>query len=177
MTSASLQVDLKDLALRGGERSERMFPLKIAPIVLGGERYDVLAADGVDLIVDRVAGGFLIKVIAAVTVYGPCARCLREVVLKLRAEEQEFVPTSKEGWDEADLSDFVDDMVVDLSGLAREAIVLATPARVVCSEECRGLCQQCGHDLNEGPCGCPPVQVDERWARLKDFTGETTPSP
>ncbi len=97
MTSASVQVDLKDLALRGGERFERTFPLKIAPIVLGGERYDVLAADGVDLIVDRVAGGFLIKVISAVTVYGPCARCLREVVLKLRAEEQEFVPTLEGG--------------------------------------------------------------------------------
>jgi uncharacterized protein len=177
VTSSNVYVDLKDLSLRGGEHFERTFAVRIAPITLGGERYDVLAPNGVDLVVDRVAGGFLIKVMAVVTTYGPCARCLREVVLNLRAEEQEFVPTCKEGWDEADVSDFVEDMVVDLSGLVREAIVLATPARIVCREECRGLCQLCGHDLNEGPCGCPPVEVDDRWAKLKDFTGETTPSP
>ncbi len=177
MTTSNVYVDLKDLSLRGGEHFERTFAVRIAPITLGGERYDVLAPNGVDLVVDRVAGGFLIKIIAVVTTYGPCARCLREVVLNLRAEEQEFVPTSKEGWDEADVSDFVEDMVVDLSGLVREAIVLATPARIVCREECLGLCQLCGHDLNEGPCGCPPVEVEDRWAKLKDFTGETTPSP
>ena len=177
MTSPNIHVDLSDLALRPGERYERAFALDVAPILLGGERYQVLVPEGVTLVVDRVAGGYLVNVSTDGAVYGPCARCLREAVLPLRAEEQEFVPTSKDGWDEADLCAFVREMVVDVSGLAREAIVLATPSRIVCNEACLGLCPECGRDRNQGPCACPAPGPDDRWAKLKDFAGDNLPSP
>ncbi|HEY5529652.1 MAG TPA: DUF177 domain-containing protein [Thermoleophilia bacterium] len=174
---SSAYLDLRDLTLRGGEHFERDYPLEMAPIILGGQRYDVLLPEGVTVTVDRVAGGSLVAVSTDATVYGPCSRCLREVVFKLRAEEQEFVPTSKEGWDVADLSAFVDDMVVDVSGIAQEAVVLGLPTLIVCREECPGLCSVCGKDLNEGPCGCPPLELDHRWAKLKDFAGDAPVSP
>lgn len=43
---------------------------------------------------------------------------------------------------------------VDLSGLIREQIILNIPYKPLCHEECRGLCSQCGANLNEGDCGC-----------------------
>ena len=43
---------------------------------------------------------------------------------------------------------------VDLSGLIREQIILATPLKPLCREQCKGLCPQCGANLNEGDCGC-----------------------
>jgi uncharacterized protein len=162
-------VDLRGLALRGGDRYEREYPLDMAPIFLGGARYDVLVPGGVRIVVDRVAGGFLVKVSLAAKVYGPCARCLAEVVFDTEAEQQEFVPTTQEGWDEGDLSAFVADLVVNVDGIAREAIVLNLPAQVLCSSSCRGLCCRCGQDLNRGSCECPPVQVDDRWGGLKDI--------
>ena len=67
--------------------------------------------------------------------------------------------------------------VVDVSGLAREAIVLATPSRIVCNEGCLGLCPECGRDRNQGPCACPAPGPDDRWAKLKDFAGDNLPSP
>ncbi len=96
----------------------------MAPIVLGGVRYEVLVPRGVAVAVDRVAGGFLVDVSLDAKVYGPCARCLSEVALDAEAEQQEFAPTAKDGWEESDLSAFVEDMVVDVAGIAREAVVL-----------------------------------------------------
>jgi uncharacterized protein len=144
----------------------------MAPIILGGQSYEVLIPDGVTVAADRVAGGFIVEVSLRASVYGPCERCLREAVIEVEAKEQEFVPTTKDGWDESDLSPFIEDRVVDFSGLAREAVALALPSQVVCSEECRGLCQVCGQDLNVGPCGCPAVTADERFTALRDIHPE-----
>jgi uncharacterized protein len=165
-------LDLKDLSLRGGDRFQQTFGLDIAPVTLGGARHDVVLPDGVTVTVDRVAGGFLVGIDAEARIYGPCARCLKEVVLPVRAEQQEFAPTAKDGWEESDLSPFIADLVVDLSGLVREAVVLAVPAQLVCSPDCRGLCPACGHDLNTGSCACPPDVPDERWGKLRDLKTE-----
>ena len=54
---------------------------------------------------------------------------------------------------------------VDLTGDMRESIILAFPSYPVCSSGCKGLCAQCGTDLNDGPCGCKPPE-DGRWGAL-----------
>ena len=165
-----MYLELESLSLRSAERYERIYAIEVAPITLGGTRYDVLIPDGVTVSVDRVAGGFLVNIIADAKLYGPCARCLSEAVLEVHAEQQEFAPTAKGGWEETELSAFIKDLVVDLSGLVREAVVLALPAQVVCSPECKGLCPQCGRDLNKSRCDCTTVEIDERWSKLKDLT-------
>lgn len=164
-----MHLDLSDLTLRTGERHERAYSLELAPVVLGGVSYQVLLPQGVTVAVDRVAGGFLITIYADAKLYGPCARCLDEAVLEVRAEQQEFAPTAKDGWEESDLSAFIKGMVVDVAGIAREAVVLSLPSQIVCSPSCRGLCPQCGQDLNQGPCGCPPSEPDDRWGKLEDL--------
>lgn len=162
-------VDLNDLSLRTGERYERTYPLDMEPVSLGGVAYQALLPDGVTVTVDRVAGGFLVAVSAVARVYGPCARCLAETVVEVRAEQQEFTPTARDGWEGSELSAFIDDLVVDVSGLVREAVVLALPEQLVCSAECKGLCPQCGQDLNKGECSCDRSQVDERWEKLREL--------
>ncbi len=165
-------LDLNDLALRGGGRFERDYPLQPAPIVLGGVTYEVVVPEGVLVVVDRVVGGFLVHVSLKARVYGPCARCLAEATMELEAEEQEFVPTAKDGWERSEVSEFVEGFVVDIDGLAREALVLSMPAQILCMEECKGLCPQCGYDLNRGDCECWPAETDSRWDRLKDLKSE-----
>jgi uncharacterized metal-binding protein YceD (DUF177 family) len=168
MDTSAIHVSLKELTLRGGERYERCHRIEMAPIVLGGQRYEVLIPDGVTLVVDCIAGGFLVSVSLAASLYGSCDRCLREAKLEVRAKEREFVPTTKDGWDESELSPFIEDFIVDVSGLAREATVLALPSQVVCSAKPR-LCPVCGYDRNAGPCECPAGATDERWMALKDL--------
>lgn len=165
----SMYLDLNDLALHPGERYERTYSLELAPAVLGGVPYQILLPAGVTVAVDRVAGGFLVAVVTEANVYGPCARCLHEVVLKTRAEQQEFAPTARGGWEESDLSAFISRLVVDVAALAREAVVLSLPSQILCSSSCRGLCPQCGQDLNQGECGCVPPAADEHWGTLGDL--------
>jgi uncharacterized protein len=162
-------LSLADLSLRSGDRYERIYMLEFEPVMLGGAEYRILLPDGVHVAVDRITGGYLVNVDIDAKVYGPCARCLREAVLDVHAEQQEFAPTAKDGWEETETSEFIDALVVDVDGLAREALILSLPPQVACGEYCKGLCAVCGRDLNNGPCGCAPGPTDGRWHRLKDL--------
>lgn len=55
---------------------------------------------------------------------------------------------------------------IDLTPLFRDQIVLAVPFAPLCSEDCKGLCPQCGADRNLETCDCKPP-VDPRWAALQ----------
>ena len=52
---------------------------------------------------------------------------------------------------------------VDLTDELRESIILHLPTYPVCREDCRGVCPQCGKNLNEGPCSCVDARHDDRW--------------
>lgn len=54
---------------------------------------------------------------------------------------------------------------LDLAAVIQEQIDLALPLRILCRDDCLGLCNRCGADLNRGRCDCPAI-VDERWGGL-----------
>ena len=56
--------------------------------------------------------------------------------------------------------------ILDLTEAIRQYTLLAVPMKPLCREGCAGLCQNCGHNLNHGPCGCPVQDIDPRWSRL-----------
>ncbi len=58
--------------------------------------------------------------------------------------------------------------VVVLDDLVRQEVILAVPFRPQCRADCRGLCPQCGQDLNVGTCACAPPP-DPRWAVLREY--------
>lgn len=58
---------------------------------------------------------------------------------------------------------------VDLGPAVREQILLALPMGALCKDDCRGLCQICGHDQNEGDCACDQHVPDPRWAALRSI--------
>ncbi len=64
--------------------------------------------------------------------------------------------------------------LIDLTGLVREQIRLALPFRLLCREDCRGLCPHCGADLNQQECGCRDPGTDPRWAALGEVKKHLT---
>ncbi len=58
---------------------------------------------------------------------------------------------------------------IDLKDGIQEQIVMAFPLRALCREDCKGLCAQCGHDLNDGDCGCRHQPSNGKFAALKDL--------
>jgi uncharacterized protein len=120
------------------------------------------AAVDLALTLEAVEGGIVAAGTVAAPWVGECRRCLGPVVGNIEARVEElFVPEPEEGEAYPILRDHI-----DLEPLAREAIVLALPLVPLCRPDCKGLCPECGADLNSGPCGCAVVSSDPRWAAL-----------
>jgi len=121
----------------------------------------------------RIAGAVEVSgtVVGAVTLL--CFRCLEEFSfpLSLGLREHALWLNGAEG--EPDEETSPDYMVVDgeldLEPILRDAIVLAFPVRRVCSEECKGLCVDCGANLNLEPCECVPRPADVRFSPLAEL--------
>lgn len=93
-----------------------------------------------------------------------CDRCACDVVKTLHVP---FVHTFVTEVNNEDTDDFIilPDMVLDLDELAGEDLLLNLPSKVLCKEDCQGLCPTCGKNLNDGPCDCKEP-VDPRLAGL-----------
>ena len=71
---------------------------------------------------------------------------------------------------EEDLSLSVfDGEVIDIDEMVREQLLLALPAQILCREDCKGLCPECGGDRNLNECKCEEVEIDPRWSGLKEI--------
>ena len=103
---------------------------------------------------------------------GQCARCLEEYPLALDREFSVILSPQRALGRERELSQeelaasFYSGELIDLSALVREQVLLALPSRPLCREECRGLCAQCGINLNLESCTCQPTWRDPRLAIL-----------
>lgn len=114
-----------------------------------------------------------------------CSRCAQEYAVDLDEPILEFFvknnsPSARSRWaDEVDdepPGELPDDLEMDerrysgdvlhLDEVLRENVLLAIPMKPVCRDDCRGLCPECGANLNDGDCGCGLVAVDPRWADL-----------
>lgn len=123
-----------------------------------------------------------VELIGAVTaVVGfECDRCLASLSLPV---EQSFdllyvPPLSTQDERELGAGDlsigFYQGDIIDADDLVREQIELALPMARLCSPQCRGLCPECGANLNERECGCTVEDVDDRWSALKDIKSRTS---
>lgn len=108
---------------------------------------------------------------------GECGRCLEPVEQPLEAGMQLLLQRHQLSGDEREAADEDENVEllapgakqVDLKERLREAVVLELPMRMYCREDCKGLCAQCGHNLNTGPCACAANQADGRWSALRDL--------
>jgi len=80
-------------------------------------------------------------------------------------EEKEEIELRYEEMDVA----FYDGVRFDVDLMVTEQVELSLPMRLVCREDCRGLCYRCGQDLNEKDCGCPQEEKDDRLSVLLEF--------
>ena len=103
-----------------------------------------------------------------------CGRCLNLFSSPLTLDiEEEYIPTvdvvsgNPLPLPEDSVSFTIDEHhILDLGEAIRQYILMVIPIKPLCHEECAGLCQTCGHNLNEGQCKCPVQEVDPRWLKL-----------
>ena len=107
-----------------------------------------------------------------------CDRCLKPVKLPVSANfaleyitGAEYESSAVAELTEAEMSVSVfDGEAIDVDEIVKEQILLAVPTRMLCREDCKGICPECGTDLNTGECACKKDNIDPRWAALKNLT-------
>ncbi len=93
-----------------------------------------------------------------------CDRCLAPVRKELCFEIKERFAHTGRGNEETET--FSGDQI-DFTDFVKRGIISATPMKILCHEECRGLCSACGKDLNEGECECDTSYIDPRFESLR----------
>ena len=97
----------------------------------------------------------IVRGIARAEITSPCARCLKPTVTTVEADVEEAFFRDVDGTLEVDEDQFkYSGHVLELDDAVRSAILLELPSRILCREDCKGLCCQCGQDLNINECSC-----------------------
>ena len=101
----------------------------------------------------------------------PCDRCLKPVeqMVELQFEREVLAPELITDEDTKEDQHFVNDYELDVNALLTEELQLSWPSKILCNEECKGICKKCGKNLNEDSCGCDDFVPDVRLANLMDI--------
>ena len=113
----------------------------------------------------------------------PCSRCLEPVDNHIRISDSKILDFTKTEVDETeaakslnDLSEYekitdlsyIDGLVFDTDVFMKSEILINLPFKVLCKEDCRGICKRCGINLNYGSCDCDTTEPDPRMSKILD---------
>ena len=161
--------NLRNVKLRAGEQFRDALEVELEPLELGGQRYvPVPEKPEAVLTLTQTSSGLVLELELATRVLGPCVRCLADAGLDVEVAAREYQASSP-GESEELTTPYLADTRLDLSAWAHDAVALALPDKILCREDCAGLCPVCGKDLNREPHEHEGEDVDPRWAALSEL--------
>lgn len=96
-----------------------------------------------------------------------CSRCLALIKYHINVEIEEVIAKNNDNRDEDII--FIDKDQIDLSQIIENSILFSIPIKILCKEDCKGLCQHCGVNKNISHCSCGEDIIDPRLEKLKDM--------
>jgi uncharacterized protein len=166
-------LDLSKLLLQDGKSLTARADLEMTELRFRMGRFPLVRKTPLELTVVNTGNRVLeIKGSGELTLSIPCARCLepveysfvldfeREVDMKLTAEERER---------QLEETNFMEGEQLDPDVLARNELLIHWPMRVLCKEDCKGICSCCGANRNHTSCNCDTRQGDPRMAAIRDI--------
>ena len=127
----------------------------LEPITLDGELYltgDIIELEG--------------KVLTKVNL--PCSRCLVSFNHNVDLQIHEKFSTNPDNKDDDEII-FIEGDTIDVTDIIKNNILLSLPIKKLCKDDCKGLCQYCGTNLNIANCNCRNEDFDPRLDKLKDL--------
>jgi uncharacterized protein len=160
--------DIGRLGLSSGEGRRLDLVVAVEPLDFGGQEY-AIEGRRVPAILDvsHTTTGYSLRLRFEAGLEGPCMRCLEEAHKAVAVDAREIDQPG--GGEELD-SPYLEEEQLDLRGWARDALALALPTQIVCRDDCKGLCPECGENLNRaGPEHRHEREPDPRWAALREL--------
>ena len=186
----TMQFDLRQLGRKGAgtirdEHVDRTFaPSEFAASVGPDEEYTVVAPVRLVMDVHKDGDAYRVTGRVATRLRLACGRCLEPFEIPIDSPfELRYVPeiTAAAGDEEREVAEddlttaFYKEDAIDLGELMHEQFVLALPMKPLCDEACKGLCAECGTNLNTATCDCAPRWTDPRLAALKGYATPSKP--
>ena len=166
-------VNLTDIFSSEHKVEQKELVLDMDTITVGGVSYDILTKEPVVLNLKNTGKGkALVQAVASFTMELACDRCLKPVkyFMEIDAEQEVISPDYTEEIDEdSDQESFMEGYQLKVDDLIYSDIVLNWPMKILCREDCKGICRICGKDLNTGECGCDTFVPSPGLAGIKEI--------
>lgn len=163
-------LQLKDVFLSEGTRREFDYSLPLSDFELYGD-YPFKSPVKVSAEAVNRAGVVELKIKAVFDYTTRCDRCFEPIVKHF---EQVFTHGLATSLIDEENDEYIEtaDYTLELDEVVTSDILLNLPPKMLCREDCKGLCPKCGSNLNNGDCGCEKQQVDSRLEILKQLISE-----
>ena len=158
-----MRLDLRSIIHIPGAHRDFSYELDLSQVKLFGEKpfHRPIQISGA---VRNMAGALVLQGTAKAVLDTQCDRCLKPLSLPLEVPVENLLAEELED-EESDEIVLLEDGKTDAGDLARTAFILGMDSKILCSEDCKGLCPRCGADLNRGSCSCKR-EPDPRLAAL-----------
>ena len=117
----------------------------------------------------NMAGNAELSIMLSYSLAAVCDRCSADVLMNEELAQQHILARTLQGDEDVDLYIQLQDGRLDLDQLVYDDILLNLPGKILCEEDCKGLCAVCGINLNQGNCECAAERIDPRLEALKQF--------
>ena len=162
-------IPVHELTRRPGHTTEQRLELAIGTAMgQGAATVEPGKALQLELRLESIHEGILATGEVATTATALCSRCLEPLELKVEVDFQELFAYSLEQEDDF----LIQDEKINLEQAITDVVVLSFPFKPVCSEDCLGLCSECGLNLSQDPNHVHEASIDSRWSELESFRKE-----
>ena len=166
-------INLSDVLSDQHKTVEETVPLTMDIIHLRSGDYPVVESEPVHIRAEHIKGKELfITADTVITVLFPCDRCLEDVRYDFVINCTMHVDiglSDAELTEELDESNFIDGYHLDVDKMLFHEILSEWPEKVLCRDDCKGLCRVCGQNLNTGSCDCEDPGLDPRMSVVRDL--------
>jgi uncharacterized protein len=148
-------------------------PIEMERFDYQGNSYEFAHKEPVDLTITHIGNKtVLIEGSTNISLVLFCSRCLKEMIFPMSiniSKEIDFNLTEEERAESLDETNYIIGYNLDVDTLICDEILIGFPMKLLCSEDCKGLCKNCGTNLNEKTCDCDTFSYDPRMSVIRDI--------
>ena len=163
-------IQFSDLISSKNRKKEVNITYELAPLYFDGENIEAVEALKVVGNVISVGDVLTLKASIETKLKMHCSRCLETFIYPIDIDIEERFTNNNELQNDEEII-FVEGNILDITEIVENVIISTLPIKRLCTDNCRGLCYQCGKNLNEGSCNCNTNDVDLRLAKLQELFG------
>ena len=167
-----MQIHLSDISSSEGKSQHYSVAFEMDTITFQQGTFPVLAKESVELTITNTGDRVLeLEGSGLVTVGIPCDRCLEDVEVKVTLDFKHKIDTESDAYDQSedlDENNYIDGYSLDVEQLVYNELLVGWPTKILCSEDCKGICNVCGQNLNKGTWNCEDTGLDPRMSVIRD---------